>query len=285
MQTKLPHNVQSFLEKQEPDWREKTIRIITSGDHSLAVILNERVVYRFPLKPDYNAEYEFEAALLNRIRSIVPLPVPAVEILKQGDIAVARHQMIPGVSYSQERVSLTAAQKNTIADQLAEFLAALHAVHPKGLAADKAMETALTDDEINILPPSDREAARHVTRAYEAYQKRCANRSAVLCHNDFNENNILIKDGRVSGIIDFGNAVVQDYVVDFAALLKYDFDLVHSMARSYEKRTGQTVRLADAAVIQKLRCYKGLTEQASDLRVARYRRWLTYLTQHEERSL
>ena len=67
--------------------------------------------------------------------------------------------------------------------------------------------------------------------------KKLNKNNIALCHNDLNENNILIdvETKRLIGIIDFGNAVKRDFSSDFASLLKYDYDLTSNIITTNTK--------------------------------------------------
>ena len=72
---------------------------------------------------------------------------------------------------------------------------------------------------------------------FEIESKKLNKNNIVFCHNDLNENNILIdvETKRLIGIIDFWNAVKRDFSSDFASLLKYDYDLTSNIITTNTK--------------------------------------------------
>jgi aminoglycoside phosphotransferase (APT) family kinase protein len=77
----------------------------------------------------------------------------------------------------------------------------------------------------------------------------------VLCHDDIHEENIIVGDNKLSGIIDFGVAVKRKRDVDFAHLLEYDYRLASMVINEYEKLTGKEIDREYIYNIQKIRCY------------------------------
>lgn len=274
----------NLIARFEPSVKNKAVEVVTSGNHSLAVIIGKEVVYRFPLRPEFVDEYRREAALLKRIQGRVPLAVPMVDIVEADGLTAARHEMIPGVTYTHAESHLFGLEKEGIAEQLAAFLTALHQIEADDIAICQFSldDWGLTEKGYGILESEDRCAVAALIKLFRDYRDGLSDTGAVLCHNDLNENNILIHNGKVSGIIDFGNAMRRDFTVEFAALMKYDFGLTRLMAKQYESMSGRSVDLTVAALIQRLRCYGGMIEAAGEeSRISRYRRWLSRIDRGE----
>jgi Ser/Thr protein kinase RdoA (MazF antagonist) len=70
------------------------------------------------------------------------------------------------------------------------------------------------DGKLRAGPPALREPiARHFA-AHEQSLTGCA--TAVLCHNDAHDANVLVEGGRITGLVDWENAVAADPLLDLA---------------------------------------------------------------------
>jgi len=130
-----------------------------------------------------------------------------------------------------------------IAKDLALFLRALHAIAPVEHGLAPASEDALAEwtrfgDEIRekLFPHMRSDARETVARNFEAALNDAEiwNYDACLIHGDFGTGNLLFRDGRVSGVIDFGFCAPGDPAQDFGALLaSYGEAFVERVCRHY----------------------------------------------------
>ena len=70
------------------------------------------------------------------------------------------------------------------------------------------------DRKVRSGPPDLRDSLDRYFAEREAAFEGCE--TAVLCHNDAHDANVLVEDGRITGIIDWENAVAADPVFDLA---------------------------------------------------------------------
>lgn len=271
-----------------PDLTLHAAEWIESGYHSLALILNQEWVFRFPLKEIFYDEYRFEQTLLNRIRPAVSITVPAIELFETSNGFFSKHRFLVGEQYRGFSENSTLQMKEVVAAELAHFLSQLHTIKSEDFipnTAEWATEIISHPNELYpVLNESQRQRFERTVTAFEAEKKQVLLEKIVLCHNDLNENNFLIHDGHLSGIIDFGNATRAPLSTEFAPLMKHDFPFTRILAEQYERLTGERVNLKYAFLVQKLRCYCGMAENKDNLhRLARYNRWLTSLEANEEK--
>ena len=60
----------------------------------------------------------------------------------------------------------------------------------------------------------------------------------ALCHNDLHAGNMVVKDNKLNGFIDFGEAGVNPRITDFFHLYRLDRDLAVDVIKEYNKPMG-----------------------------------------------
>lgn len=182
----------------------------------------------------------FQTAALRHLEAYAPdLPVPRIVVSRDGtqEVAVALSDgrshvvrmmsFLPGQPLST--VARPSAYRVAVAQALAELDAGLHGFdHPAAehdllwnvakAARVRPMLEAVTDG-------GRRRLAERLLDEYEAFAvPRLSKLRSQVIHNDFNPSNILVvEDGgaRVSGIIDFGDAIKAPLVNDLATAAAY----------------------------------------------------------------
>jgi aminoglycoside phosphotransferase (APT) family kinase protein len=197
------------LERAATGWSNETWRL--GGD--LAV----RLPRRAPVAADLRKEHRWLPALAPRL----PLPVPTPSRLGEP----AAHfgwpwlvtTWVPGEPGDRAAITCGAAA----ADELARFLLALHVQAPPGApaAGPRGVELrALTrdfDERLADAAPADSAGLRAVWDA--AVSAPGWNGSPVWLHGDLHPANVLVRRGRLAGVIDFGELGAGDPAVDLAA--------------------------------------------------------------------
>ncbi len=275
-----------LIRKTNPNLKIQKIDFIESGFHSLAVIVNNEYVFRFPLKKEFFEEYANENKLLNIINKSISTRIPFLEVYNIDDEIFTKHKIIHGEQYANISGILTNNEKNDLAKELAKFIAELHAIKSDEIQTSQfSISDYINSENINILYDYLKERKKEFDKVLESFDiesKSLKNENIVICHNDLNENNILVdtKTKRLAGIIDFGNSVKRDFSSEFASLLKYDFDFMLKIIEEYEKITGREVNLNYAILLQRIRCYgvmaDGLIGNKS-YRVEMGEKWLAVL--------
>ena len=185
-------------------------------------------VFRFPKREQASVKLGMESRLLPGLADWLSLPIPRYECLAQSNSArpFAQYRKLPGVSGD---VSETV-DRDAVARQLGLFLTELHA-YPVDKARDAGVpeETNLVAGwRVRSLERLDRIAQSAVDlpelRSYlEDESPSPFEGLPRLVHNDLWAEHVLIdaRTGSVSGIIDWGDAVVSDPAVDFACLFAW----------------------------------------------------------------
>ncbi|NIK59366.1 phosphotransferase [Kribbella shirazensis] len=164
-------------------------------------------IHRAPRRPEVRPRLLAETTLLPRLAPRLPLPVPLPELTADG----VRHRMLLGEPFTDG--------DEAVGRELGAFLRALHTVDVSEavLRGAQDAETATAEKTtllqefrtqvVPLLPAEVRTTAR-------ALLDRVANVRTSLIHCDFGPDHILMTDGRVTGVIDWTDAVIGDPALD-----------------------------------------------------------------------
>jgi aminoglycoside 2''-phosphotransferase len=238
------------------DWRKveqenrglavRSAHLIGEGWNARAYLINNELVFRCPKRAGHWEELHREIAFLTFAAGKLPLPVPRY-LLSAPDSSAAPHgyaiyKYLPGAPIDIDR--LDKGKRDTAAAALAGFLQALHALEPgpdAGILLPQenrraGAEQYLARTEAEIVPTLQPAAARALYKVFETHLGEPANFSntPVVLHADFSRDHILMEDGAVAGVIDFGDVNRGDPDYDFMYLF-VDFGLafVKDVARRY----------------------------------------------------
>jgi aminoglycoside 2''-phosphotransferase len=239
-----------------PDWRKvehenaglsvRTTRLIGEGWNSRAYLINDELVVRCPKHAEHWEELEQEIAFLTFTADKLPLPVPRyLQAARHSSAAphgYAIYKYLPGGS--MDLSGLTNKKRDAAATALAGFLRALHALQlgpgsgivlphvDARLIAEQYFARAASD----IVPKVTHQAAGALLRVFEMHLAEPRNFSfkPVLLHADLSRDHVLMEDGVVTGVIDFGDVNWGDPDYDFMYLfVEFGLAFVEAVARRY----------------------------------------------------
>jgi len=184
-------------------------------------------LFRFPKRETSEAKLNMEHKLLSGLGEWVSQPVPNYEYFYESHESSIRpfagYRKLPGISGDTSKN----VDRNRVARQMGEFLSGLHA-YP----VDKAREAGVPDapdlvahwreksvEQLSRLNGLNMDRGL-LLRFLENDSPESFQGSPGLAHYDLYAEHILIdtSSGEVSGIIDWGDAVIADPAIDFASL-------------------------------------------------------------------
>jgi len=208
--------------------------IHSEGWDSVAVAVNDELIFRFPKRRDVEPQYQIERRLLPALAGALPLPIPNVEFFWPGAAAYSGsfigHHLIEGAQLISAH--LTPNHVDDIARQLGEFLSALHrfpseqATQLDVPASDRGAwqrryQNQYEQIQSRVLPLLDQATRARIVRDWKAFLNDDTRFSITLIHHDLSNEHILYSAGRatISGIIDWGDTAIGDPAIDFTGLL------------------------------------------------------------------
>ncbi|MGW1273616.1 aminoglycoside phosphotransferase family protein [Streptomyces sp. NPDC002491] len=204
---------------QFPQWAGLPLRrVASSGSENAMFRLGEDMVVRLPRHPRAVASVAHEQRWLARLGPLLQAAAP--EPLAQGG---------PGEGFAwpwsvyrwldgRNPVAGAVERPQSLAADLGAYIAALRAVPPQdGPPNPRGVPLAERDgptrDALALLEGQiDTAAARAVWD--EALRVPCRTEPPVWAHGDLSPGNVLVADGRLAAVIDFGCAGVGDLAVD-----------------------------------------------------------------------
>ncbi|MBI4201635.1 MAG: phosphotransferase, partial [Chloroflexi bacterium] len=217
-----------------PGLKIKSFSYFGQGWDFFVFLVNGRLLFRFPRREEVVSWFLREVKLLPGLGPRLPIPVPKFQYLWLGDEEdphpFAGYEMVAG-----ERLTaavLAGLEQEGLAQQLGGFLRELHRfpveeAQALGVACytvdswwrerwapwvRKVEELALP-----LLTPLQRERASDLFRRLETVLVGAAFRPCLV-HNDLGPEHILYQGSRITGVVDWTDALVGDPAVDFSGL-------------------------------------------------------------------
>lgn len=213
--------VRSLLEDQRPDLAAIEPTLLANGWDNVSFRLGERLVARFPRRSLAAALIENEARWLPDLAPGLPLPVPVpLFVGEPGRGYPWRWTIVPWIE-GNPAVDSDGLDLDACAVDLARFLRALHIPAPSEAPTNPYRGVPLSERHEATVERIERlgdlidgpVAQRRWERAVSV-----PNHSGepVWLHGDLHPNNLLVSDGRISGVIDFGDLTAGDPATDLA---------------------------------------------------------------------
>jgi aminoglycoside phosphotransferase (APT) family kinase protein len=210
-----------------------TMLEIDDGYDFEVAIVDDDWVFRFPRRPAVEEALEVEIVLLPALAPVLPVDVPRFEHISRNPLFVG-YRLIRGEPLVDED-----------SNGVRAFLEALHALDPSGLPVERpdwveAYRDQCVEFERLVFPLVDRDRRAQAKRFFGDAETLVDFRPALL-HADLGPEHLLVLDGRLAGVIDWGDTRVGDPALDYAWLLngpfaKWDVDLdLRRRARFYHR--------------------------------------------------
>jgi aminoglycoside 2''-phosphotransferase len=216
-------------------------RLHTSeGQFNDVLFVNDDLIFRFPRYADGLPDFLREIEILQKLQGHVRLPIPNPIYANSTATSVGRvfmgYQLLPGKPLFREVLNEIEDQLvlQSLAQQLAAFLHGLHTLSTASIHLDLPINDGLAESRTLYLDirqhlfPSMRPDAREtVTSHFQEYFNDPAlhEYQPALIHGDFGGSNILFEGDKITGIIDFSFAGLDDPARDIAAVSTYGASL------------------------------------------------------------
>jgi len=214
-----------LIAEQFPQWADLPILPVALGGWDNRTFhLGERMTVRLPNAARYAAQVEKEQRWLPRLARDLPLPIPA-------PLAMGRpgqgypwpwsvYSWLDGETAAVARID----DRPRFAADLGAFLSALQRIDatdgppagPHSFWRGGPLSTYDAETRTAIAALDGRIDARAVTAVWETALETSWAAAPVWVHGDMAAGNLLVEDGRLSAVIDFGCACVGDPACDLA---------------------------------------------------------------------
>lgn len=217
--------VRRLVDAQFPEWRHLPVKPVAFGGWDNRTFhLGDTMAVRLPSAAPYALQVEKEHRWLCKLAPLLPLPIP--EPLAMGEPAAGYpwhwsvYRWIEGETAKTGHI----ADLRAFAVSLAEFLVALKRIDPTAGPAPgqhnfyRGGPLAVYDGEARqaIAALEGRIDTQAATAVWKAALAAGWHGSPVWFHGDVASGNLLVEDGRLSAVIDFGTSGVGDPSCDLA---------------------------------------------------------------------
>jgi aminoglycoside phosphotransferase (APT) family kinase protein len=208
-----------LVSEQFPELELRTLRLLGEGWDNTAWLVDDEWVFRFPRRAIALAGVERERDVLPLLAPQLPLPVPVPVFAGRAGAAFPwpfyGARLVPGVELAE--AGLDAEARTGLARPLGEFLRALHRAEVDVelpldpiRRADMPYRVELARGRFAQLGWTPEGAADVLRAALELPQPE----PAAVVHGDLHLRHVLVADGRLSGVIDWGDTCRADPAVD-----------------------------------------------------------------------
>jgi aminoglycoside phosphotransferase (APT) family kinase protein len=210
----------------------RVVEIDEGYDFEVAIV-DDEWVFRFPRRPIVEEALRIEIGVLPVLARALPVEVPHFEHVSDDPPFVA-YRMIAGSPLRDEDAVGARA-----------FLSALHGIEHIGLDVERPDWVERFTDlcarfERDVVPLLDRDL-RPAALSLFAEVPSLATFEPALIHADLGPAHLLVRNGRLAGVIDWGDVRVGDPALDYAWLLNVPFphwdvdDELRRRARFYHR--------------------------------------------------
>lgn len=215
--------VRRLIEGQFPQWAELPVeRVDSAGTSNAMYRLGGDLVVRLPRTPgaagDVGMEHVWLPRLAPDLPAAIPAPIGAGRPAEGYPWSWSVFGWVPGENPVPGRI----AEPALLAKDLAEFICALHRADPADAPAsyrsetlaDRDAETRATIAELAASGGADLPTAAVTALWEEALRAEPSSGPPVWIHADLQPGNLLLGDGRLAAVIDFGCAGLGEPAVD-----------------------------------------------------------------------
>ncbi|HVV66958.1 MAG TPA: aminoglycoside phosphotransferase family protein [Candidatus Saccharimonadales bacterium] len=234
------------IRKEFPQINWESYEFINHGwDHEV-IILDKKLVFRFPASSEYLPALKEEVRLMKHLHSKIDFPMPHYKYVAK-DNSFAGYAMLPGVELSKELFDrLDISDKKLLAMQLADFLSQFHAIDIGEIRPFNIGQANLSSESLEL--SKNAEKYLHSVLGEDEFRQvldilKILNETVngqlprTLTHNDISPKHLLwdLEEKQLS-VIDFSDRSISDPAMDFAELFIYGLPFVRSVYALYKAK-------------------------------------------------
>lgn len=219
--------VRELLSDQHPDLAHLPIVELANGWDNVIYRLGDDLTVRLPRREIAARLIDHEQAVLPGLAEILPIPIPApvgVGVPSLGyPWSWSINPWIPGSIAATTPLADTTRE----ARRLGEFMAALHTTAPSNAPENPYRGQFIgRNTEVNIMRAEELDwGEQMLDRWVELVRVESWRHDPVWIHGDLHGANMLVHDGEISGVIDFGDVCAGDPATDLSiAWAMFDAD-------------------------------------------------------------
>ena len=215
--------VQHLVATQFPQWKDLLIRPVNpSGWDNRTFRIGEHMLVRMPTAEEYAAQVAKEHLWLPKLAPLLSLTIPTPLALGQLTDTYPWNWSIYNWLKGESATSANITNLSDFAFSLAQFLISLHHIDttdgplpgPHNFYRGGTLMTYDAETRQAIAALEDKIDTNAATRIWKAALATSWHQSPVWVHGDISVGNLLVQDGKLSSVIDFGMLAVGDPACD-----------------------------------------------------------------------
>lgn len=264
--------VRALLRQQHPDLADHDVTLLANGWDNVIFRLGPTLTARLPRREQAAQLVVHEATWLAGRAARLPIPIPEPVRTGRPTADYPWHWNICPWMPGEPAADRPLADPRREAQRLGEFLAALHEEVPGGGPPNPYRGHPVAELRRRVQANLERLGAAIDTDPIRRRWETLADVAEwqgppILLHGDLHPANILVEDGAISAVIDFGDITAADPACDFAvAWMLFDADARATLRAASGRPDDATWQRAEAWALHFALVY--LANSADDARLA-----------------